>query len=99
MSESHNQRSTVGEEIAPGFVTAQEAARRLGINTRTIWRWIQAGKIRQDRITVTVLAVSLDEVARLQGVKHRTGPPATPEPHPTEDYAAWLRWQRKHKEL
>lgn len=49
-------------------ITAEEAARRLGINMRTLWRWRDAGKIAEaGRIGRSVTFYALD-VDALRGV-------------------------------
>lgn len=51
-------------------ITAQEAARRLGINIRTLWRWRDAGKLKEaGRMGKTVTFYAKD-VDALRGVKH-----------------------------
>lgn len=49
-------------------ITAEEAARRLGINLRTLWRWRDAGKIAEaGRVGRSVMFYALD-VDALRGV-------------------------------
>ena len=50
--------------ISDHYVTKAEAAKRVGVNRLTIWRWIEAGKLPAEKVGREVL-IKLDDLSQM----------------------------------
>ena len=50
--------------ITEKFATKSEAARLLGVNATTIWRWIRSGKLAAEKVGNVVL-ISREELTEI----------------------------------
>lgn len=59
--------------ISDHYVTKAEAARKLGVNRLTIWRWIKAGRLPAEKVGREVL-IKLDDLSQVTKPKRGRKP-------------------------
>jgi len=64
--------------ITDGFLTTEEAAARLGVTRRTLFRWIKAGHLHPDKVNNRLIMLPVAEVdALIDNAPTKKGRPRT----------------------
>ncbi len=91
-------------DISTGSLTVAEAAKRLGVSSQTIWRWIDRGILPAFRVgpkRVRISAADLDGVRRPRPQRSQdpeaAPPPAKMTPEQREAALRWIEEARKEQ--